>query len=351
MPDIATRFPQNPILLPADIRPSIPGMTIECLLNPGVFRFEGKTWLLLRVAERPAQKPGKTSFPVLDQRGEARDPGVRQCRSAIGSLRSAGDFLRGPGLPDHDVASAAGGERRRGPFPRAVAQSAHFRPRRTGILWHRRLPGGPDRRRLITSPSPQVSPHGVGVGLAEHDRLARIPLARHDLPAAQQGLRDLRRADRRHVTMPCTGPAAPSWAAITSGSPSRPTWCTGATIAALPTAARACGTAPGSAPGRPRSARREGWLEIYHGATAQHPLLPGGAAAGPCTNRGRCWPARKSRSWSRLPLTSRRASSATWCSPMGTSWTATSVTIYYGASDSVICGARFSIAEILKTLG
>jgi predicted GH43/DUF377 family glycosyl hydrolase len=24
------------------------------------------------------------------------------------------------------------------------------------------------------------------------------------------------------------------------------------------------------------------------------------------------------------------------------------VTIYYGASDSVICGARFSIAEILK---
>ena len=27
------------------------------------------------------------------------------------------------------------------------------------------------------------------------------------------------------------------------------------------------------------------------------------------------------------------------------------VTIYYGASDSVICGAHFSISEILKTLG
>ena len=26
------------------------------------------------------------------------------------------------------------------------------------------------------------------------------------------------------------------------------------------------------------------------------------------------------------------------------------VTLYYGASDSVICGARFSIAEILATL-
>jgi predicted GH43/DUF377 family glycosyl hydrolase len=27
-----------------------------------------------------------------------------------------------------------------------------------------------------------------------------------------------------------------------------------------------------------------------------------------------------------------------------------SLTIYYGASDSVICGAQFSIAEILKSL-
>ncbi|MGA2259747.1 MAG: hypothetical protein ABSG53_34145 [Thermoguttaceae bacterium] len=42
-------------------------MKIECLLNPGVFRFQGKIWLLLRVAERPEQKPGKTSLPVLDE--------------------------------------------------------------------------------------------------------------------------------------------------------------------------------------------------------------------------------------------------------------------------------------------
>ena len=69
MADIARRFPENPILRPADICPSVPGMKIECLLNPGVFRFEGKTWLLLRVAERPEQKPGKTSFPVLDREG------------------------------------------------------------------------------------------------------------------------------------------------------------------------------------------------------------------------------------------------------------------------------------------
>lgn len=41
---------------------------MTCLLNPGAFRFAGRTWLLLRVAERPVQKAGKTSFPVLDPR-------------------------------------------------------------------------------------------------------------------------------------------------------------------------------------------------------------------------------------------------------------------------------------------
>ena len=70
MADLAKRFAENPILKPADICPSIEGMKVECLLNPGVFRFNSKTWLLLRVAERPEQKSGKTSFPVLGPHGE-----------------------------------------------------------------------------------------------------------------------------------------------------------------------------------------------------------------------------------------------------------------------------------------
>ncbi|MFZ5941155.1 MAG: glycoside hydrolase family 130 protein [Bacteroidota bacterium] len=55
----------NPILRPEDIRPSADGLKVECLLNPGVFRFKNKVWLLLRVAERPVQVEGKVSFPVL----------------------------------------------------------------------------------------------------------------------------------------------------------------------------------------------------------------------------------------------------------------------------------------------
>src|SRR3989304_4036706 len=56
MADIAQRYAENPILRPADVRPSIAGMQVECLLNPGVFRFDGKTWLLLRGAERPFER-------------------------------------------------------------------------------------------------------------------------------------------------------------------------------------------------------------------------------------------------------------------------------------------------------
>lgn len=67
--DITKRYNKNPILCPADLKPGIEGMEITCLLNPGVFRMNGKTWLLLRVAERPKQIEGKISFPVYNKDG------------------------------------------------------------------------------------------------------------------------------------------------------------------------------------------------------------------------------------------------------------------------------------------
>lgn len=67
--DIAKRFNENPILSPKDIKPSNEDLVIECLLNPGVFIYQNKIWLLLRVAERPVQEEGKISFPVLEEGG------------------------------------------------------------------------------------------------------------------------------------------------------------------------------------------------------------------------------------------------------------------------------------------
>lgn len=66
---MARRFVQNPILTTKDIQPSTPDLVVECVLNPGVFTFAGKTWLILRVAERPVQQPGVISFPVMNTDG------------------------------------------------------------------------------------------------------------------------------------------------------------------------------------------------------------------------------------------------------------------------------------------
>ena len=70
MQDIAKRFTQNPLLSPKDLKASKNGLEITCLLNPGVFTFQNKTWLLVRVAERPAQNDDIISFPVLTASGD-----------------------------------------------------------------------------------------------------------------------------------------------------------------------------------------------------------------------------------------------------------------------------------------
>lgn len=70
MADIAKRYRLNPILSPKDLKASDEKMIIECLLNPGVFQFKGKTWLLVRVAERTIQKKDWISVPIYDDNGK-----------------------------------------------------------------------------------------------------------------------------------------------------------------------------------------------------------------------------------------------------------------------------------------
>lgn len=81
---MSKRFSENPLLTTKSIQPSQPGFVVEGILNPGVFEFEGKIWLLLRVAERPVQKEGLISFPILKADGslkilefEKTDPKLR----------------------------------------------------------------------------------------------------------------------------------------------------------------------------------------------------------------------------------------------------------------------------------
>lgn len=64
------RHLQNPLITTKDIRPSQDNWEVLSVLNPGVFQFDGKIWLLLRVAERPIQKEGFVSFPILNAIGK-----------------------------------------------------------------------------------------------------------------------------------------------------------------------------------------------------------------------------------------------------------------------------------------
>jgi len=86
------RFAQNPILTPADVAPSRPDMVVELLLNPGAFQYRGKIGLLLRVAERPVQEEGWISAPVLDP---AAQGGVRILKIRKGDSDLVGDDPRG----------------------------------------------------------------------------------------------------------------------------------------------------------------------------------------------------------------------------------------------------------------
>lgn len=70
MSDIAIRYKQNPLLSPKDIKSSSPNMIIECLLNPGVFQFNGKVGLLVRVAERTVQNKNVMSVPIYNNSGK-----------------------------------------------------------------------------------------------------------------------------------------------------------------------------------------------------------------------------------------------------------------------------------------
>ena len=66
------RSPYNPIIRPQDVKPSRPDFEVICAFNAGVARYEEKTLLLLRVAERPISSGDhRCCVPIYDV--EARE--------------------------------------------------------------------------------------------------------------------------------------------------------------------------------------------------------------------------------------------------------------------------------------
>ena len=66
------RSPKNPIIAPADVKPSRPGFEVVCVFNCGVIRFEEEVLLMLRVAERPMATNDKEVRTVFFDHEEDR---------------------------------------------------------------------------------------------------------------------------------------------------------------------------------------------------------------------------------------------------------------------------------------
>ena len=190
MKDLANRFSENPILRPQDLRPSVEGMEVTCLLNPGVFRYQGKVWLLVRVAERPAQIPGKTSFPILSPGGrlevlefDSSDPRLDLSDSRVISFDGE-DYLTTLShlrlLSSDDGIHFSEPENSK-PFMGSGELETY------GIEDCRVAQIGDTYYLTYT----QVSSHGVGVGLRTTRNWADFDHVGMIFPPAQQGLRDL----------------------------------------------------------------------------------------------------------------------------------------------------------------
>ncbi len=86
------RLLSNPIITTKDITPSQAEWEVLSVLNPGVFEFKNKTWLLLRVAERPIQKTGFVSFPILTNDGqyEIKEYSIDDSKLDLSDVRMVG---------------------------------------------------------------------------------------------------------------------------------------------------------------------------------------------------------------------------------------------------------------------
>lgn len=346
--DIAKRFPENPILRPADLKPGIKGMEIVCLLNPGVFRFENKIWLLLRVAERPSQIQGKISFPIYNEKGvievlsfdiddpdlDATDPRVINYKKKdyLTTLSYLRPVCSDDGVHFYEPEGYA-------PiFGKGELETFGIEDCRVATL---------EGEFCLTFT--EVSEFGVGVGLIRTNDWKNfrregmiIPPHNKDCAVFEEKINGKYYALHRPSSPELGGNYI--WLAQ---SPDLVHWGQHKCIATVRQGMwDSVRVGAGGAPIR----TEKGWLEIYHGANQQHRYCLGALLLDindPTKVLARSidpimepnMPYEQTGFFGNVVFTN------------GHYVEGDQVNIYYGASDEVICGARFSISEILSTLG
>lgn len=347
MIDIARRFPENPLVVPKDLSPSSEGLAIICLFNPGAFTFEGKTWLVARVAEGIARKPEVISFPAINDQGKteivevplndpeliANDPRKLSYKglgylTTISHLRllcsdNGVDFYEPEGY---------------GPLTGQGTQE------KFGIE-DCRITKIDDTFYLTYT---AVSDNGVGVGLRltrdwknfEHKGMI-FPPHNKDCAIFDEKINGKYYALHRPVSIEVGGKYI--WLAESSDGLQ---WgnhlCIVKTRSGLWDSARVgAGAAPIKTP--------YGWLEIYHGANAEH-YYALGAFLMDLDNPAKII----SRTIEPIMVPREEYEISGFFGNVvftnGHIVNGDEVTIYYGAADESICGAKFSIQEILSLL-
>lgn len=346
--DIAKRSAQNPLLRPSDLKPCIQGMEISCLLNPGVFRKDGKTYLVLRVAERPRQNGEKISFPIYNEKGQIEvlsfdksDPDLNLNDPRVIGYKGR-DYLTTLSylriVCSDDDTHFAETEQMKPIFGEGFQESFGIEDCRVATM---------EDGYFLTFT--EVSPVAVGVGLIETQDFQSLkregmifPPHNKDCALFQEKIGDKYYAFHRPSSPELGGNYI--WLAE---SPDRIHWgrhkCIATTRAGKWDSVR---VGAGAAPIR----TSEGWLEIYHGANEQNRYCLGALLLDlddPSEVLAR----------SEEPIMEPIApyeQTGFFGNVVFTNGyylpNEDTIRIFYGASDEVICRADFSIKEILNTL-
>ena len=347
MKDIAKRFEQNPILSPKDLNPSNESMIIECLLNPGVFKFKGKTGLLVRVAERTIQKENLLSVPIYNDFGKVEiidfkldDPKLNASDARVINYDGT-DYLTTIShlriVFSEDGINFESSEMYPPIFGEGQYESYGIEDCRVSQI---------DDTYFLTYT--MVSPNGVGVGLQttkdwiNFDKKGMI-FSPHNKDCAifEEKINNKFYALHRPSSPELGGNYI--WLAE---SPDGVHWgnhkCIAKTRAGKFDSKR---LGAGAAPIK----TEKGWLEIYHGATAEHKYCLGVLLLD--LNDPSIILARSQEPiMEPIAIYEQTGFFGNVVFTNGHIVEGDTITVYYGASDEHICAAKFSINEILKTL-
>jgi predicted GH43/DUF377 family glycosyl hydrolase len=346
MDDLVKRNPLNPLIRPEDLVSYHPEMKVECVLNPGVFEFDGKVYLVVRVAERPIQEEGKITIPMMDNekikfisfdhqdplldRSDPREPRYKgeTYLSTISHLRilcsEDGNSFKDAGLPDLNGSGSL--------------ESYGIEDCRVTKMQ--------DDSFILTYTA--TSPSGYGVGMRRtknwktYEELGMIlPPANKDCAIFEKKIKRKYFCFHRPSGVGLGGnyiwlassPDLINWGGHECIAHTRPGMWDSSRIGA------------GAAP----IETEDGWLAIYHGADEQSRYCLGALLL---DRRNPAKVLARSNSPIMEPIEDyeQKGFFGNVVFTNGHTVKGDKVTLYYGASDSVICSADLSISAILKTL-